>query len=70
VTVSPEEGEISMSAPTSSRADLLLAACPLQVQSLLGALISEHLDIPEVLPRVRRERFAQTSTSQLTHGRV
>lgn len=61
VTVSPEEGDISLSAPTRSRADLLMAALPLQAHGLLGAREAEELDLPEVLPRVRRERFASMS---------
>ncbi len=58
VTVSPEEGELSLSAPTRHRADCLLEALPSQVRSRLGAVTVEDLDIPDVLPRVRRDRLA------------
>jgi hypothetical protein len=58
VTVSVEECEVALSAPTSERVERLFAALPAAVQASLGAISHEDLDLPEVLPRMRRERLA------------
>lgn len=58
VTVSPAESEISLSAPTTLRADRLLEALPAEVRGLIGALRSEDIDVRDVLPRCRRDRIS------------
>jgi hypothetical protein len=57
ITVSPEDGDLTLSAPTRRRAERLLAALPQPVRDSLGAAVSEDLDVPEVLPRINREHL-------------
>jgi hypothetical protein len=57
ITVSPEDCELTLSAPTRARADCLLTALPAQVRLALGDLKAEDIDVPDVLPRVNRERL-------------
>ena len=54
LTVSPAEGDVSLSAPSEPHMERLVAALP---ASLLGELESDDVDLPDVLPRVRRERL-------------
>lgn len=54
LTISPEEDEVSLSAPSERHMERLVAALP---ASLLGELESDDVDLPDVLPRVRRERL-------------
>lgn len=56
VIVSFEEGELAVNAPTAHRTDGLLAALPAALRNRLGEPTSDHLDMPSVLPRVRRDR--------------
>jgi SEC-C motif-containing protein len=58
VTVSPTDGELTLSTPTKNRAERLLAALPAELRASLGEVTDEDLDAPDVLPRVRRERLA------------
>jgi hypothetical protein len=57
ITVSPDDGDLTLSAPTRARVERLLAALPQQLRDSLGAAVSEDLDAPDVLPRVNRERL-------------
>jgi hypothetical protein len=57
ITVSPDDHELTLSAPTRGRVERLLAALPKQLRDSLGAPDSEDLDTPDVLPRVNRERL-------------
>jgi hypothetical protein len=57
ITVSPEDRDITLSAPTRRRVERLLAALPQPLRDSLGAAVSEDLDVPEVLPRINRERL-------------
>jgi hypothetical protein len=57
VTVSPADAELILSAPTRSRVERLAAALPWALRSSLGPPLGEHLDGPEVMPRVSRERL-------------
>lgn len=54
LTISPEEGEVSLSAPSEGHMERLVAVLP---ASLLGERESDNVDLPDVLPRVRRERL-------------
>ena len=47
-------GEVSLSAPSEGHMERLVATLP---ASLLGELESDDVDLPDVLPRVRRERL-------------
>jgi len=58
VTISREEHELSLSAPTKHRIERLLDALPAALRASLGEVTSEDVDVPNVLPRVRRERIA------------
>lgn len=55
LTVSPDDGDLSLNAATRARVERLLAALPQPVRDALGPVVSEELDLPEVLPRVSRE---------------
>ncbi len=58
ITVSAADGELSLSAPSGRRMEELVAALPARVRRTMGALRSEDLDLPDTLPRVRRDLFA------------
>ncbi len=58
ITVSPDDGDISLSAPSERHVEALLGALPERLVAVLGALVSEDVDVPDVLSRVRRERLA------------
>lgn len=58
VTVSPADEELSLSAPSARRMDALIAALPAGLDAELDGLMSDDVDVPDVLPRVRRERLA------------
>jgi hypothetical protein len=57
ITVSPDDGELTLSAPTRRRVELLLAALTQPLRDSLGAAVSEELDTPDVLPRINREHL-------------
>jgi hypothetical protein len=58
VTVSPAEREICLSAPSAHRLKMLRAALPAAVLALVGEVVDDMIDVPDVLPRMRRARFA------------
>jgi hypothetical protein len=58
VCVSPEDGDLSLSAPTPSRVERLLDALPESVVDRLGEVCGEELDAPDLMRRVQRERLA------------
>ncbi|HMJ32416.1 MAG TPA: SEC-C metal-binding domain-containing protein [Baekduia sp.] len=57
LTVSPDDGDLTLSAATRARVERLLAALPQPLRDSLGAAVSEDLDVPDVLPRINRERL-------------
>lgn len=59
ITVSREERELALSAPSRQRLERLLAALPAGLRATLGEVTDEHLDLPDVLPRIRRQRIAE-----------
>jgi len=59
VTVSREERELALSAPTPRRLERLLATLPAELRETLGEVTDEYADLPDVLPRLRRQRIAQ-----------
>lgn len=58
ITVSREDRELALNAPTQQRLERLLAALPAELRLSLGELTHEDIDLPDVMPRVRRERIA------------
>lgn len=68
VTVSPADGELFLSAPTTARADRVLGALPSELRSKLGELVSEDLDGPAVQLRFSRELLEQLLPSGLPRG--
>lgn len=59
VTVSPEDGELLVSAPTRKRADRLLDGLPAEVRACLSELKDDDLDGPDILPRMSRDRLEE-----------
>ncbi len=59
VTVSREERELALSAPSRQRLERLLAALPAELRETLGEVTDEYADLPDVLPRIRRQRIAE-----------
>lgn len=59
VTVSREERELALSAPTPRRLERLLATLPAELRDTLGEVTDEYADLPDVLPRLRRQRMAE-----------
>jgi hypothetical protein len=55
LTVSPDDGDLTLSAATRARVERLLVALPRRLRDALGPVVSEDLDLPEVRPRVSRE---------------
>lgn len=57
VTISPDDEELHVTAPTRSRVEPALDALPAAVTEGVGELKYEDIDAPDVLPRMSRERL-------------
>ena len=62
VTVSREDSEVALSAPTQRRLERLVAALPDHLRASLGEVTDEHSDFPDVLPRLRRVRMDELTS--------
>ena len=62
VTVSREDSELALSAPTERRLDRLVTALPDRLRASLAEVTDEHSDFPDVLPRLRRVRMDELTS--------
>ncbi len=57
VTVSREDRELALNAPTERRLERLVPALPGDLRASLGDVTHQQPDLPDILPRLRRDRM-------------